>query len=75
VTYFNSTDIIILDTLEVCRVPEVGCAAAEDLEDSPSAWPRCWLGGDGCMSVPARPLRRGAPSRPAGPRAATMVQR
>ena len=34
VTYFNSTDIIILDTLEVCRVPEVGCAAAEDLEDS-----------------------------------------
>lgn len=34
VTYFNSTDINILDTLEVCRVPEVGCAAAEDLEDS-----------------------------------------
>ena len=34
VTYFNSADIIILDTLEVCRVPEVGCAAAEDLEDS-----------------------------------------
>lgn len=34
VTYFNSTDINILDTLEVCRVPEVACAAAEDLEDS-----------------------------------------
>lgn len=34
VTYFNSTDINILDTLEVCRVPDVACAAAEDLEDS-----------------------------------------
>lgn len=34
VTYFNSTDINILDTLEVCRVPEVACAAAEDLHDS-----------------------------------------
>ena len=34
VTYFNSSDVIILDTLEVCRVPAVGCAAAEDLEDS-----------------------------------------
>lgn len=34
VTYFNSSDIIILDTLEVCAVPEVACAAAEDLEDS-----------------------------------------
>ena len=34
VTYFNSTDINILDTLEVCRVPEVACAAREDLEDS-----------------------------------------
>ena len=34
VTYFNSADIIILDTLEVCRVPEVACAATEDLADS-----------------------------------------
>jgi hydrogenase-1 operon protein HyaF len=34
VTYFNSTDINILDTLEVGRVPEVACAAAEDLRDS-----------------------------------------
>lgn len=34
VTYFNSTDIVILDTLEVCRVPEVACAAAQDLHDS-----------------------------------------
>jgi hydrogenase-1 operon protein HyaF len=31
VTYFNSTDIIILDTLEVGGVPEVACAAPEDL--------------------------------------------
>lgn len=34
VTYFNSTEIVILDTLEVCRIPEVACAAREDLEDS-----------------------------------------
>lgn len=34
VTYFNSQDIIILDTLEVGDVPEVACAARQDLEDS-----------------------------------------
>jgi hydrogenase-1 operon protein HyaF len=34
VTYYNSQDIIILDTLEVGAVPEVALAAAEDLEDS-----------------------------------------
>ena len=34
VTYFNSQDIVILDTLEIGRVPEVACAALEDLEDS-----------------------------------------
>jgi hydrogenase-1 operon protein HyaF len=34
VTYFNSQDMIILDTLEVGEVPEVACAAPQDLEDS-----------------------------------------
>lgn len=34
VTYFNSSDNAILDTLEICRVPEVACAAVEDLADS-----------------------------------------
>jgi hydrogenase-1 operon protein HyaF len=34
VTYFNSQDLVILDTLEIGRVPEVACAAHEDLEDS-----------------------------------------
>jgi len=34
VTYFNSQDLIILDTLEVGTMPEVACAAREDLEDS-----------------------------------------
>ncbi|WP_221797715.1 hydrogenase expression/formation protein [Oceanobacter mangrovi] len=34
VQYFNSTDQLILDTLEVVRVPQVACAAREDLEDS-----------------------------------------
>lgn len=34
VQYFNSTDQLILDTLEVVTVPQVACAAREDLEDS-----------------------------------------
>lgn len=34
VTYFNSQDKVILDTLEVSDVPEVACAAIQDLEDS-----------------------------------------
>ena len=34
VQYFNSTDTLILDTLEVVDVPAVGCAADEDLADS-----------------------------------------
>ncbi|MCY0964842.1 hydrogenase expression/formation protein [Parathalassolituus penaei] len=34
VQYFNSTDQLILDTLEVVKVPQVACAAREDLEDS-----------------------------------------
>jgi len=34
VTYFNSRDMIVLDTLEVGDVPEVACAARQDLEDS-----------------------------------------
>ena len=34
VTYFNAQDMIILDTLEVGSVPEVACAAPQDLEDS-----------------------------------------
>ena len=34
VTYFNAQDMIILDTLEVGSVPEVACAAQQDLEDS-----------------------------------------
>lgn len=34
VQYFNSTDQLILDTLEVTDLPQVVCAAGEDLEDS-----------------------------------------
>jgi len=34
VRYFNSREILILNTIEVCRVPQVACAAREDLEDS-----------------------------------------
>ncbi len=34
VQYFNSQDALILNTLEVARVPDVACAAPEDLEAS-----------------------------------------
>lgn len=34
VQYFNSTDQLILDTLEIIDVPAVACAAVEDLQDS-----------------------------------------
>lgn len=34
VQYFNSTDQLILDTLEITNIPAVACAAKEDLEDS-----------------------------------------
>ncbi len=34
VQYFNSQDTLILNSIEVSRVPEVACAAAEDIEDS-----------------------------------------
>jgi hydrogenase-1 operon protein HyaF len=34
VRYFNSREAVILDTIEVARIPAVACAAKEDLEDS-----------------------------------------
>lgn len=34
VQFFNSTDTLILDTFEVTTIPEVACAAPEDLLDS-----------------------------------------
>jgi hydrogenase-1 operon protein HyaF len=34
VQYFNSQDALILNTLEVCAVPQVALAANEDFEDS-----------------------------------------
>ena len=34
VTYYNSQDAVILDTFEISDVPEVACAAPQDLEDS-----------------------------------------
>jgi hydrogenase-1 operon protein HyaF len=34
VRYFNSMDTLILDTIEVTGVPEVACAAREDVADS-----------------------------------------
>ena len=34
VRYFNSREVVILDTVEVVGVPAVACAAPQDLEDS-----------------------------------------
>jgi hydrogenase-1 operon protein HyaF len=34
VRYFNSREVVILDTVEAVDVPAVACAASEDLEDS-----------------------------------------
>lgn len=34
VRYFNSQDVLILNTLEICPVPEVAQAAIEDIDDS-----------------------------------------
>jgi hydrogenase-1 operon protein HyaF len=34
VRYFNSREALILNTIEIATIPEVACAAKEDLEDS-----------------------------------------
>jgi hydrogenase-1 operon protein HyaF len=34
VSYFNAPDTVVLDTLEIARVPDAACAAPQDLEDS-----------------------------------------
>jgi hydrogenase-1 operon protein HyaF len=34
VRYFNSRDAIVLNTIEVVEVPNVACAAPEDLADT-----------------------------------------
>lgn len=34
VQYFNSQDTLILNTIEISEVPDVACAAQEDIEDS-----------------------------------------
>lgn len=34
VRYYNSQDALILDTIEVSKIPEVACAAPEDIRDS-----------------------------------------
>lgn len=34
VQFFNSTDAIILNTIELCQVPAVACASIEDIQDS-----------------------------------------
>ena len=34
IVYYNSQDAVILNTVEVCAMPEVACAALEDLNDS-----------------------------------------
>lgn len=36
VRYYNSQDILILDTIEITDIPDVACAAAEDIRDTAS---------------------------------------
>ena len=36
VQYFNSQDTLILNSIEISEVPEVACAAREDIQDSAS---------------------------------------
>ncbi|CAG0906858.1 unnamed protein product, partial [Darwinula stevensoni] len=46
--YYNSQDIVILNAVEITKVPEVACAAIQDLEDSAErlAEVLAWLGQD-----------------------------
>lgn len=48
VSYYNSQDAMILDTLEVTDMPEVACAASEDLMDSQERLADLlqWVAGD-----------------------------
>ena len=34
VQFFNSQETLILNTIEICEVPEVACAAQEDIDES-----------------------------------------
>lgn len=34
VQFYNSQDTLILNSIEICRIPEVACAAPEDIADS-----------------------------------------
>jgi hydrogenase-1 operon protein HyaF len=47
VVYYNSSDTILLNTVEVTDIPEVACAALEDLRDSGARLREVldWVGG------------------------------
>lgn len=52
VQYFNSQDVLILNTIEIGDVPEVACAAVQDIEDSAVRLSEIiqWIGGDACSA-------------------------
>jgi hydrogenase-1 operon protein HyaF len=49
VVYYNSQDTVILNSVEVCAMPEVACAAPEDLQDSAERFAEvlAWVDGGG----------------------------
>ena len=49
VVYYNSQDTVILNSVEVCAMPEVACAAPEDLVDSAERFTEvlAWVAGAG----------------------------
>lgn len=49
VVYYNSQDTVILNSVEVCAIPEVACAAPEDLADSVERFTEvlAWVDGGG----------------------------
>jgi hydrogenase-1 operon protein HyaF len=52
VRYYNSQDVMILNTIEIGGVPEVACAAPQDMEDSAIRLGEIlqWIAGDDACS-------------------------
>lgn len=52
VRYYNSQDVLILNTIEIGDVPEVARAAVQDIEDSAARLSEIlqWIAGDECSS-------------------------
>lgn len=64
VRYFNNMDTVILDTIEICSIPEVALAAAEDIADSTERlaelvdWMKADAAGAAAVAAPAQSVAR-----------------